>query len=696
MSEFFWQGGKKIEITQSESEVTIHAEDEQEARDLAATAGVKIGDVSKVAEGLVSAKISGHRDAEMKKLRGSAIVHHVYRSPVDTDQQYMITDSYYMKFKPGTKAKEIQRYLTDEGLEVVERMTGNTLLVRVTAATGRNCIKAANSASQRDDVEFAEPNLVHRLQKFSFIPSDPLFSSQWHLHAPDDATDLVRAAGIFAAEAWETTRGVRDITICVADDGFDLTHPDFQGDKKVSGSINVTASGTTGLSFDNDVSPRPGDYHGTPCAGVAVAEQNGTGTVGVAPGCSLLAARFPLNLTDAQMVKLFEHLSPLADVVSCSWGYGPANVPMSSPLRDSLTQLAATGGKRGKGLVVCVAAGNNNCPVRDPGNTRTYEYLDSSGIRRTYSGAIDRWIAAHPDVLTISACTSLKTRSCYSSWGTDIDVCAPSDNWDDMRRISPKGLGIFTTDNEGFGPGSDFTSGSRYTGDFGGTSSATPTTAGVCALVLSRNQNLTSAEVRDIIRTTADKDLKIASETAVNEPGDFVSGFSLWFGHGKINAAKAVAAAASSSASELIVDITSNPALSIPDNSSSVSDSIRVDDVGTISEIRVAVDIHHTYIGDLRVDLIAPDGTAVTLHNQTGGSQVNLTTTFSNSMISALNGFRGKPVQGVWTLRVSDHWRMDAGIVNSWRLVCKAVPAAANLSQSVAKVNRSRRRAVVS
>ena len=180
-----------------------------------------------------------------------------------------------------------------------------------------------------------------------------------------------------------------------------------------------------------------------------------------------------------------------------------------------------------------------------------------------------------------------------------------------MGRINPKGLGIWTTDNEGFGSGSDFSPGSRFTGAFGGTSSATPTVAGVCGLVISRNPSLTADEVRKIIRTTADKDLIATSETAVNKPGDFTNGFSLWFGNGKVNAAKAVAAAVATTQEELLVDISSAPNLDIPDNSSIVQDSISVDDEGVIRELRIGVDIKHTYIGDLRVDIVAPDGTAV-------------------------------------------------------------------------------------
>ena len=45
---------------------------------------------------------------------------------------------------------------------------------------------------------------------------------------------------------------------------------------------------------------------------------------------------------------------------------------------------------------------------------------------------------------------------------------------------------------------------------------------------------------------------------------------------------------------------------------------------GAINDLRIQVNITHTYIGDLRVDLIAPDGTAVMLHNNTGGSANDL------------------------------------------------------------------------
>jgi subtilisin-like proprotein convertase family protein len=376
-------------------------------------------------------------------------------------------------------------------------------------------------------------------------------------------------------------------------------------------------------------------------------------------------------MSDAHVIVMFQKISKLADVVSCSWGYGPANAPMSTPLRTSIASLARTGGRRGKGLVFCVAAGNNNCPVQDLANTRAYRFRTAQGIR-SYAGPIDRWIAAHPDVITVSATTSLRTRSAYSSWGRQISVCAPSDNWDDLGQSSPPGLGIVTTDNEGFGRGSDFTPNSRFTASFGGTSSATPTVAGVCALVISVDPSIEGLQVKQLLQETADKDLSLVTHTPVNEPGDFgPDGFSLWFGHGKVNAARAVAAVAGTVAAERVVEVEAQPQQLIPDAGTAITSAIDVNEDGALTDLRVRVEITHTYIGDLRVDLIAPGGASVVLHNNTGGSADNLFRTYAAQDRAGLRALLGRSVRGRWTLRVRDTARLDVGRLVRWRLTAR-------------------------
>lgn len=75
----------------------------------------------------------------------------------------------------------------------------------------------------------------------------------------------------------------------------------------------------------------------------------------------------------------------------------------------------------------------------------------------------------------------------------------------------------------------------------------------------------------------------------------------------------------------------------------------------------VAVNIVHTYKGDLKVDLVAPDGSVYVMHNRTGGSADNIVQTFSvNLSTEALNG--------TWNLRVNDNAGGDVGYINSWSL----------------------------
>lgn len=676
---YFWQGGRKIDVRKDNAAITIRADSAQQAHEAAARAGVSLAWAEPVAPGLVRATVP---DTERERTVGAMrannnIVHHVYRDRSSGESEYLITESFFVKFKPETPEARMRELLAASQV-VVDRDLGNkTYLVRVTDATGSSPIGAANALAAEPEVEYAEPNIIRPLQRMAFIPADERFANQWHLHAPANvAPDLVAGAGIFAPEAWDITRGRRDIVVAVADDGFDLTHPDFQGAGKVVARLNAMPAGgenNASIAWNDDVRPRPGDYHGTPCLGVAVAEGNGTGVVGVAPGCALVAVRIPLSaMSDAHFIVMFEKISPLADVVSCSWGVGPADATMSSALREAMTRLASTGGRRGKGLLFCIAAGNSNCPVKDLDNRLPYRYRNRSGGISSYSGPIDRWIAAHKDAITVSASTSRKTRSAYSSWGREICVCAPSDNWDDLGLSNPSGRGITTTDNEGAGPRSDFTPGSRFTPDFGGTSSATPTVAGVCALVLSANPALSAAQVRQILETTADQDMSLTTDTPVNQPGDFDEhGFSLWFGHGKVNAFRAVQKAATVDGQERRIDIVQEPGLDIPDAGAPVASAIEIDDDGTISDIRLQVDIRHTFIGDLRVDLVAPDNTGVVLHNYGGGSSDNLLRTYSVQDTPALRPLLGRPIRGTWQLRVRDDVGFDIGRLEAWRLAAR-------------------------
>ena len=105
---------------------------------------------------------------------------------------------------------------------------------------------------------------------------------------------------------------------------------------------------------------------------------------------------------------------------------------------------------------------------------------------------------------------------------------------------------------------------------------------------------------------------------------------------------------------------TRSPNLAIPDLQT-VSDTITVSDSGTVTSVSVAVDITHTYIGDLKIDLIAPDGTTKILHNRSDGSDDDIVKTYTPN-------FDGVSIAGVWTLQINDNYNADPGTLNSWTL----------------------------
>jgi len=114
-----------------------------------------------------------------------------------------------------------------------------------------------------------------------------------------------------------------------------------------------------------------------------------------------------------------------------------------------------------------------------------------------------------------------------------------------------------------------------------------------------------------------------------------------------------------------------SPNLAIPDNNATgVTSTISVPDSLTVSSISVGTTITHTYKGDLVVTLIGPDGTSAILHNQTGGSTDNVTTTFSiaTAAAQALTVFNGKNTAGGWSLKVQDLAAVDTGTLNAWTI----------------------------
>lgn len=538
---YVWRGGEMIELEKQADRFTVLPASPNQLERLRSAPGVR--DIKPVTNQVFKVETTAtENDAVMATVRSEAfdaVAHHAYRPKGSEGTIYYLTDRIIVRFADGASTAQLDELLEKYGLKLLKDYEGQerTYLVEVTSTSGENPIKVANRLAEEELVDYAEPNMVNRFQP-AFVPSDTYFRRQWHLDS-SEGPQLVTEASIDAPAAWDVTRGERSIVVAVNDDGFDLEHPDFRGSDKVVFAKDY---------LDGDARPFPeketGDYHGTPCAGVAIAESNGRGVVGIAHGCAFAPVRFPLSADDDLLVEIFEEVGRRADVISCSWGPPPVYAPLATVVYNTFRRLATTGGPRGKGCVICFAAGNYNAPISDPVNSGGFRWRHSrSGMQETL-GPILRGVSAHPNVIAVAASTSLNKHAAYSNWGAEISICAPSNNFHplDPQQFVP-GRGIWTTDNEAFGEG--FTARSRYTGRFGGTSSATPLAAGVAALVLCANPELTAAEVKEILQATADK--------IVDEEPDIVSGVNRgryddqgrcdWFGSGKVNAARAVAEA---------------------------------------------------------------------------------------------------------------------------------------------------------
>ena len=514
---YIWRGGNKIKISKIPDNFTIIVRNNQDVEFIRSMPG--ISEVKQVQKGICKVKVSSEKiDEDMAKYRSKevgGICHHMYCKEDSPETEFMITDQIIVKFKPETSKENIEKILADEGIHIIREIDSSCFLVLVTSNAGKNPIKVSNLLAQRDEVSYAEPNLVNQL-KLSHIPSDTHFDRQWHLKSWD-GPELVDDADVSVTEAWDITRGNRSIVVSIVDDGFDLNHHDFQGEGKVVHARDYV---------DGDSRPFPetsnDDYHGTPVAGIAIAEEDGEGVVGVAPGCGFMPIRFPLSMSDIGLVDLFAYTGLHADVISCSWGPTPGFRPIPRILYDKFIELTSTGGPRKKGCVIIFAAGNDNSSIFDEGNN------------------ILNGFTHHPNIIAVAASTSENKKAVYSNWGEDISVCAPSNNFHPLNRnVRVRGRGIVTTDNEQLGSG--FSPNSIYTDSFGGTSSATPLVAGIAALVISANKELTSAEVKQILEETADKIVDSEPDIMTGDrKGSYENGHSEWFGFGKVNAAKAV------------------------------------------------------------------------------------------------------------------------------------------------------------
>src|SRR3989338_4209235 len=368
--------------------------------------------------------------------------------------------------------------------EIVVKMKDSGKFTRI-KLSGRKFEDVLSELRSQADVEYAEPNYI--VEAYA-VPNDPYLNYQWHL-------DNAAYGGIKAKAAWDVTQGA-GVTVAVIDTGIayeNYTDPAtgkvFQKAPDFSGTCFVQ-----GYDFvSNDTHPNDENSHGTHVAGtIAQSTNNSLGTAGVAYESCLMPIRVLDKNGSGTYADVAEGIRYAADngakVINLSLGGSVG----ATYLEEALAYAYS------KGVTIVAASGN-----------------DGAGTVG-YPAAYDNYVIA------VGATRYNETRSSYSNYGSSLDLVAPG------------GDTAVDQNGDGYVDGvlqNTFNPNTKNVLDFGywflqGTSMASPHVAGVAALVISKGNATTSADVRQALQSTAD-DLG-------------ASGRDNTYGYGIVDAAEAV------------------------------------------------------------------------------------------------------------------------------------------------------------
>ncbi|RJP39369.1 MAG: hypothetical protein C4547_03600, partial [Phycisphaerales bacterium] len=434
-------------------------------------------------------------------------------------------------FKPGADAATRAAFYAQYGVVELREMPRMGGMFLVAPAEGVDDVELAAMMHLDPRVEFAQSDLVSPKKVHQINPDDPFFDFQWHL-VNTGQPDLFGQQGTAGADinvtsAWEATLGT-DVLISMYDDACDYRHEDLRENYIGTGFDASLSSSDSGFT-----DPRPksfSDRHGTAVMGLAVARPNDVGVRGVAP-LARFTATSGLSRTalESQDVLVYSFaLQQDVDVHINSWGYidGFPHSSVARAIEQAFAEgrdIDGSGGNPPRGLVILFASGND-------------------GLENTIDRDVE--LSSNPAVISVGASNADDLQASYSNFGPTLNVLAPSG--DDFLP------GMATVDNtdefdypeDGFNVGGldefgnpDLDVAGKYTATFSGTSAACPVAAGVAALCLSVNRDLSATQVRLILEHTADR---IAEDVAEYHP---VTGFSNKYGYGRINAGAAVLAA---------------------------------------------------------------------------------------------------------------------------------------------------------
>lgn len=546
--------------------------------------------------------------------------------------------------------------------------------------------------------------------------SDPLASQQWHLLNTGQTAfaDLPGSAGmdinvdpVYSAFGYSGN----GVTAAVVDTGMEIAHEDLAANVVPSGSWNFLNNTTNPTSTATD-----GD-HGTSVAGLIAMQRNTIGGIGVAPGARLKGFNFlELQALANQVASLGGSAanpnSSDVQVFNQSYGMSPTSDTTISPTAEAQYASGVALLRGGKGALYVKAAGNGFSSMGQPANANCLSAIVAGLSCENANFDPENAI---PYQIVVGAVNADGIKSSYSTAGSAIWVSAPGGEFGlNVAVFGPASTVAFkpamvTTDQSGCAAGYSQTGGflslfdnggapnsvCNYTNTMNGTSSATPVTAGVIALMLEANPSLTWRDVRHILASTARQiDAARLAVTVALSNGQYfaepawttnTAGFKFhdWYGFGLVDTSAAVNMARSYTLGQLgtFIDtgFISSPTLNIaiPDNSvTGASHALTVPGgtVQIVEAVQISVSATHPFTSDLGIELTSPSNTRSVLKNiRDGFITVASDGTVSgspdlNGMVLLSNAFYGEAAPGGWTIKVVDGAASDVGTLTNWSI----------------------------
>ncbi|KFD53881.1 hypothetical protein M514_05148 [Trichuris suis] len=531
-----------------------------------------------------------------------------------------------MKKRSTRPAREIQNILSAEP-EVVwlEQQVIHKRVKRDFFPSNPPASLLLNASGYQVDQQSSPPVWMNN----SATVNDPEWPKMWYLNRGPGYDHNVR-------EAWQLGYTGRNVVVTILDDGLEWSHPDIKPNYDPEASYDLNAK-------DSDPTPRyeptNENRHGTRCAGEVAAVLNNTlCIVGIAYNAKIGGIRMlDGDVNDWIEAASLNHNRQHIDIYSASWGPDDDGRTVDGPgkLATIAFQEGVRKGRNGKGSIFVWASGNGG---RDSDSCNCDGYTNSIytlSISSATEGGRVPWYS--------EACSSTLATT-YSSGSNDDKM-------------------IVTTDLH-----------HGCTSYHTGTSASAPLAAGICALTLEANPNLTWRDLQHIVVRTARPNGLIVNDWLVNGVGRRVSHS---FGYGLMDAGSMV---------RLAKNWTTVPEQHECRVLYSLPHKGRIVPLRSVLRLRLSTDgcvsspgRHVVYLehvqarislssgkrGNLVVYLTSPSGTKSTLLPRR--NQDNTRLGFRDWAFMTTHCW-GETAQGTWVLEVqNDHW--DAATLTKWELV---------------------------